>query len=80
MFYKQFELFANWQGRLWGFVNLVLSDKEKTSDIDKYKVRSGASVSEDFALFNWTSMDKRFIVLIAGPELWLPCHLVAIDL
>ena len=26
MFYKQFEFFANWQGRLWGFVNLVLSD------------------------------------------------------
>ena len=24
MFYKQFEFFANWQGRLWGFVNLVL--------------------------------------------------------
>ena len=23
MFYKQFEFFANWQGRLWGFVNLV---------------------------------------------------------
>ena len=25
MFNKQFEFFANWQGRLWGFVNLVLS-------------------------------------------------------
>ena len=24
MFYKQFEFFANWQGRIWGFVNLVL--------------------------------------------------------
>ena len=24
MFYKQFECFANWQGRLWGLVNLVL--------------------------------------------------------
>ena len=24
MFYKQFEFFANWQGWLWGFVNLVL--------------------------------------------------------
>ena len=24
MFYKQFVFFANWQGRLWGFVNLVL--------------------------------------------------------
>ena len=24
MFYKQFDFFANWQGRLWGFVNLVL--------------------------------------------------------
>ena len=23
MFYKQFEFFANWQGRLWGFVKLV---------------------------------------------------------
>ena len=23
-FYKQFEFFANWQGQLWGFVNLVL--------------------------------------------------------
>ena len=24
MFYTQFDFFANWQGRLWGFVNLVL--------------------------------------------------------
>ena len=24
IFYKQFEFFATWQGRLWGFVNLVL--------------------------------------------------------
>ena len=24
MFYKQSDFFANWQGRLWGFVNLVL--------------------------------------------------------
>ena len=55
MFYKQFELFANWQGRLWGFVNLVLSDEEKISYIDKCKVRNGASISEDFALFNWAS-------------------------
>ena len=23
-FYKQFEFFVNWQGRLWGFVNLVV--------------------------------------------------------
>ena len=27
MFYKQFDFFANWQGRLWGFVNLVLLDR-----------------------------------------------------
>ena len=27
MLYKQFDFFANWQGRLWGFVNLVLYSK-----------------------------------------------------
>ena len=32
MFYKQFDFFANWQGRLWGFVNLVLSNN-KTDDL-----------------------------------------------
>ena len=35
MFYKQFEFFANWQGRLWGFVNLVLCRKVPLSIVEK---------------------------------------------
>ena len=67
-FFFFFFFFANWQGRLWGFVNLVLYNikikivafiinfrKTKPSEIVKCTFRNGASVLDEFALFNWSA-------------------------
>ena len=49
MFCKQFEFFANWQGRLWGFLNLVHNDGVQLRSRDLWNLTSVLKVNWDIS-------------------------------